>query len=99
MNDYATITNRKRKFLVPSDGDSVDVPIVLLSENVEPSIFLETLLTGAILPNPFNHTGWYVIGDLPEVVPNTYIFWLRVCNFLGRSFRHPVFLVYITARE
>jgi hypothetical protein len=44
---------------------------------------LETLLTGAILPNPFNHTGWYVLGDLPEIVPNNYILFVLVCNFIG----------------
>src|SRR5271170_2623875 len=47
--------------------DPFDVAIVLRSDEIPESTFRTSLLSGTLLPNPLNHTGWYMMDAGPFV--------------------------------
>ena len=62
-----------------------DVPILLRSEELAPSIFRQSLLAGVVLPDPLNETGYFKILDLPDTVFKAHTYWLVVCKYLGTA--------------
>jgi hypothetical protein len=74
----------------PSFGSTTrpgGVPTLLRLELLAPSIFQESLLTGLVLPDPLNETGWYTILDMPEAVSYAHTCWVNICIYLGTSSR------------
>jgi len=71
--------------------DPFDVPIVLRSDEIPDSTFRTSLLSGTLLPNPLNHTGWYVMDVGPfgeEVLPERNKrnkSWVIICDYLAAA--------------